>query len=427
MKASIHTLGCRLNQCETALIEDRLREAGYTLVPFGTSADLGIINTCTVTREADAKCRQTIRAFIRKNPQAYVAVIGCYSQLGYKTLAEIKGIDLILGTQEKLGVLDYVALGKNETPLIVRHRIQRDDFTIEPASDAAVTRRTNLKIQDGCNFMCSYCAIPFARGRSRSRDLDNLAAEARAMVQRGARELVLTGVNVGCYNHDGNTIVEVVERLNAIQNLKRIRISSIEPTTIPEGLFPLMNDPNHALVPYLHMPLQSGSDRILRAMKRKYPAREFLDFAKLAARSVRDLCIGTDVMVGFPGESDEDFERTAHILEEAPVAYAHVFKYSEREGAASSRIAEKVDPKVMNARSARLRRLSGRKRARFFERFLGTSCEVLFEQEEDGWWAGYTGNYIRVLARSRKELTNEIRSVKLREVRGDCVTGVIHD
>jgi threonylcarbamoyladenosine tRNA methylthiotransferase MtaB len=434
MKASIHTLGCRLNQYETALIEDRLREAGYALVPFGGPADLGIVNTCTVTREADAKCRQAVRSFIRRNPRAYMAVIGCYSQLGYKALAEIKGVDLILGTQEKLDVLEYVALGKNESPLIVRNRIQRDDFAIQPASDAAVTRRTNLKIQDGCNFMCSYCAIPFARGRSRSREMDNLVDEACTMVRRGARELILTGVNLGCYNHEGDTIIEVVARLNAIEGLTRIRISSIEPTTIPEDLFAMMDDPEHALVPYLHIPLQSGSNRILKAMKRKYTAEEFLEFVRLADRSVGDLCIGTDVMVGFPGESDEDFEGTVRLLEEGPVAYAHVFKYSEREGAASARIPGKVDPKVMSARSARLRRLAGRKRKRFFERHLGTSMEVLFEQEEvfskeeeAGYWSGYTGNYMRVLARSQYGLKNEIRSVKLRKISGDFVLGDVDD
>lgn len=426
-RAAIHTLGCRLNQSESSILMDLLRREGYAIVPFGEPADLGIVHTCTVTREADAKSRQLIRSFIRANPQAYTAVIGCYAQTGYRALAGIDGIDLICGNQEKLNLLDFVAQGKNATPLIVRDRLQRDDFTIAFAGDAPMERRANLKIQDGCNFMCSFCVIPFARGRSRSREISNLLEEARALVQRGAKELVLTGVNLGCYNYEGLDIADVVNRLNELPGLRRIRISSIEPTTIPEALLECMAAPDHALVPYLHIPLQSGSDHVLGLMKRKYTRREFTDFLDEANRRVPGLCIGTDIMVGMPGETEADFDETCAVLRDSPLAYAHVFKYSERDGTASQRIPDKVDPKTANRRSARVRRLSAQKRHAFYQRYLGTSVEVLFEQEQDGWWDGYTGNYVRVAARSTKRLRNELGRVRLERIHGDVAIGTSDD
>ncbi len=426
-RASLHTLGCRLNQSETQIIREKLEARGYEIVPFGAPAELGIINTCTVTNEADAKSRKLIRSFIRSNPGAYVAVIGCYSQMGHRALSEIEGIDLIVGNQEKLNVLDFVEAGKNERPLVVRDTILRDDFTIVTEGVSPMTRRANLKIQDGCDFMCSFCVIPFARGRARSRDLDNLLEEARGRVRRGAKELVLTGVNVGTYAWRGHTLVDVLDRLDAIEGLERIRISSIEPTTIPRDLFGRMNDPDHALVPYLHIPLQSGSDRVLELMRRKYTRKEFIDFVEAAAREVDDLCIGTDILVGSPGEGQEDFEQTCELIEYGPFAYAHVFKYSERDGTAAVRYAGKVDEQEKSRRSARVRRLSALKLSRYHERFRGRRMRVLFERRKDGWWSGYTGNYIRVSVCSDDILENRVREVTLEESCGDFVTGRVAD
>ena len=422
-RASVHTLGCRLNQSESTMLMEKLAEAGYDLVPFGEPADLGIINTCTVTHEADAKSRKLVRSFIRKNPHAYTAVIGCYAQMGSKALAEIDGVDLIVGNQEKLNVLDYVAQGKNPAPLVVRDRIVRDDFTIEPVGGTGFSRRANLKVQDGCDFMCSFCIIPFARGRARSRAMDNLLGEARALVERGAKELVLTGVNIGTYAYDGYTMLDIVDRLNDIDGIARIRISSIEPTTIPDALFERMNARDHALVPYLHIPLQSGSDAILSAMRRKYTRAEFLAFIEAAHAAVLGLCIGTDIMVGFPGETERDFEDTCVLLAESPLVYAHVFKYSERDGTASLRLPGKVDPRVQNARSARLRLISAHKQREFHERHFGRELEVLFEQQENGYWTGYTGNYIRVAVCSDNALENQLRSVHLTGHLGDMALG----
>lgn len=422
-RASVHTLGCRLNQSESTLLLEKLAEAGYEVVPFGEPADLGIVNTCTVTHEADAKSRKLVRSFIRRNPHAYTAVIGCYAQMGSKALSEIEGIDLIVGNQEKLNVLDYVAHGKNPSPMIVRDRIVRDDFTIEPVGGTGLHRRANLKVQDGCDFMCAFCIIPFARGRARSRAMDNLLEEAHALVARGAKEIVLTGVNIGTYAYEGLALLDVTDRLNDIEGLARIRISSIEPTTIPGALFERMSDVGHALVPYLHIPLQSGSDVVLKAMRRQYTRGDYMAFIEKADAMVPDICIGTDIMVGFPGETDRDFEDTASLLADSPLVYAHVFKYSERDGTASQRMAGKIDPHVQNARSARLRLISARKQRQFHERHAGREADVLFEQEENGYWTGYTGNYIRVAVCSEEALENRLRRVRLTGHLGDMASG----
>ena len=423
-RASLYTLGCRLNQSETQLIGERLVDAGYTLVPFGEPAELGIVHTCTVTNEADAKSRKAVRGFIRKNPDAYMAVIGCYAQMDPKTLSAIEGVDLIVGNQEKLNVLDYVTQGKNEHPLIVHDRITRDDFSIELTPQASkIARRTNLKIQDGCDFMCSFCVIPFARGRARSRDLDNLLEEARGLVARGAKELVLTGVNIGTYASEGRTLVEVVDALNAIQGLRRIRISSIEPTTIPEALFDRMNDPAHALVPYLHIPLQSGSNRVLESMRRLYTRETYLEFIEMAQARVPGICIGTDILVGAPGETEADFEATCNLLETSPLAYAHVFKYSARAGTAATRYPDQVPPETRNRRGAILRRLSAGKTREFHARQLNTTVEVLFESQQNGYWQGYTGNFVRVSVCSDAILSNALREVTLEEAFGEFVSG----
>jgi threonylcarbamoyladenosine tRNA methylthiotransferase MtaB len=309
-RAVVHTLGCRLNQAESHMLRDQLAANGYVVVPFGEQADLGIINTCTVTREADAKCRKSIRQFIKANPAAFTAVIGCYSQMGAAEIAAIPGVDLIVGNQDKFAVLDYVGHGKNEQPVILRDRISPADFSLTYVGDIPFDKRANLKVQDGCDFMCSFCIIPFARGRARSREWGNTIGEARAAAARGIKELVLTGVNIGTYDNADNGIVELVDALNEIPGLIRLRISSIEPTTVPLELLDRMADPDHILLPYLHLPLQSGCDKVLGLMRRKYSMSEYTTFVEEAFRRVPGLCLGTDIMVGFTGETEADFEET---------------------------------------------------------------------------------------------------------------------
>lgn len=425
-KAALHTLGCRLNQSETNHIRDQLVEQGYTIVPFEEEADLAIINTCTVTRLADSKSRTAIRQFTRRNPEAITAVIGCYSQMGYKEISQIEGVDLIIGNQEKHNVLDYLGDSKNEKPVIIRDKIDRDDFSISLVGDLPFTQRANLKIQDGCDFMCTFCIIPFARGRARSRDFANLMEDARNLVSRGVRELILTGVNLGTYDHSDRTIVDITDALNELPGLSRIRISSIEPTTIPTELFSRMADPEHVLLPYLHIPLQAGSDSILKAMRRKYSLAEFLDFIHLAEESVPDLCIGTDILVGFPGETPELFDTTCQTFLDGPFAYCHVFTYSEREGTPSTKMDDVVPIPERKNRSAHLRRLSAKKRHDYFEQHLGRTYPVLFENLREGTFPGYTPNYIRtIIPENGEDLTNRQGLVRLDSISADFVEGTL--
>ncbi|MDQ8186883.1 tRNA (N(6)-L-threonylcarbamoyladenosine(37)-C(2))-methylthiotransferase MtaB [Pelagicoccus sp. SDUM812002] len=430
-RASLHTLGCRLNQSETLLIEQGLQNRGYEIVPFGEEADLGIINTCTVTNLADSKCRQTIRQFVRKNPQAYTAVVGCYSQMGAKEISEIGGVDLIIGNQEKLSVIDYIGQEKNEKPVIVREKISQADFSIHNFGDVPFNQRANLKVQDGCSFVCSFCIIPFARGAARARDLGNLLKEARLKASQGIREIVITGVNIGTYHTEDGDLLKVLEGLNAIEGIDRIRISSIEPTTIPTELFGLMNDPQHALLPFFHIPLQSGCDKVLKEMRRRYTISEYLEFLHLAHDSVPDVYIGSDIMVGFPGETENDFQETCSVFLENPFDFCHVFSYSERRGTMAARRADQIDIPERARRSAYLRRLSSKKRYDMYERYLGQEMRVLFENPKPDSWPSYTDNYIRVvvprfgyLAEEKGvDLANRCGRVRLTRVAADYVEG----
>ena len=428
-RASLHTLGCRLNQSETLLIQQRLKDEGYEIVPFGEPADLGIINTCTVTNLADSKCRQSIRQFTRRNPDAYTAVIGCYSQMGSKEIAAIEGVDLIIGNQEKMSVVDFIGQEKNEKPIIIREKISRDDFSVSYFGDAPFNQRANIKIQDGCSFVCSFCIIPFARGASRSRDFENILAEARAKAAQGVKELVITGVNIGTYETKEGDLLRVLESLNAVEGIERIRISSIEPTTIPTELFDWMNDSQHALLPFFHIPLQAGSDKVLKEMRRKYTISEYLEFLHLAHDSVKNLYLGTDIMVGFPGETEKEFEETCRVFLENPFDFCHVFSFSEREGTVAARRADQVQLEERQRRSAHLRRLSSKKRYDFYEAHLGTTMRVLFENPKPDFWPAYTDNYIRVVAPRNalngEDLATRCAEVRLNSVAADFVEGEI--
>ena len=426
-RAAFYTLGCRLNQAETALIEDRLQAAGYTVVPYGEPVDLCIVNTCTVTQEADAKSRKMIRACIRANPDAFVAVIGCYAQVAAETLAGIPGVDLVLGNQHKLQLVDYVKLGKNAQPQIVCDAISAEDFVIGACEGEGLSRRINLKIQDGCDCQCAYCIIPTARGPARSRDYDDLIEEAALLAGRGVRELVLSGVNVGAYRFGARTLVDVVDGLNAISGLARVRIGSIEMTAVPEALLERMADTTHILTPHLHLPLQSGSDHVLAAMQRPYTMAEYCDFTEQACKRVSDLTIGADIMVGFPGETEDDVADTLAVLRDCPIAYAHVFQYSDRKGTVAQRRSDKIAPPIMEVRSCRVRDLATRKRQEFHVRHLGKCLTVLFEEKQGDSWFGYTGNYLRVGVCCPDNQANLLATVRLQEDRGEYVSGVLEN
>ena len=415
VKASFYTLGCRLNQAETAIIAKSLKSRGFEVTDFGEPADLTVINTCTVTEQADAKCRQAVRKILRQNPDTYVAVVGCYAQMSVDTIREISGVDLIIGNEHKLQIADYIdGLKKQDTPLIVHSpKMSRGDFTIDSYGLYDNSTRANLKIQDGCNFVCSFCIIPTARGPARSRNLDDILREANKLVELGHQELVLTGVNVGTYCSDSHTIVSVLDELEKINDLKRIRISSIEPTTIPEKVISMMAD-SEKICKHLHIPLQSGDDRILKLMRRKHTSKEFIDFIEFVHKTVPDVGIGTDVMVGFPSEDDEAFINTKKVLADLPVSYYHVFTYSDRKGTASNGMDEKIPYDVKKKRTGILIEQGERKKRAFFESYLKKTMPVLIEQKnKDGYWTGYTSNYMQVAMGSDEDLHNKILPVRM--------------
>ena len=414
LRASLHTIGCRLNQAETAVLADQLRSQGYELVEFGQPSDLFVLNTCSVTASAESDCRNLVRRMRRASPDAFIAVTGCYAQTGVEVLRKMGEVDLIVGTQHKMELPRYItSLVRRPVPEVLHTRtIARDDFTVEGVGDYEETR-ANLKVQDGCNFMCSFCLIPFARGHERSRRLDDLLREAEGLVTRGHREVVITGVNVGRYCSDGLTLLDVVESLERIPGVNRIRISSIEPTTISDALLERMAGPSK-LCPYLHVPLQSGDDDVLRAMNRRYTAREYADFVEKAIRLVPDLGLGTDVMAGFPVESEAAFANTRALLEDLPFAYFHVFSYSPRPGTAAIKFPDRIASKTIKTRSAILCGLSRAKRLNFYQRHIGGTVDVLFEtRNQQGFFTGLTPNYIRVGVQSGEDLANQIHAVTL--------------
>lgn len=395
---SFHTLGCRLNQAETATIAKSFQARQYEVVPFTQAADVCVINTCTVTEHSDAKNRQAIRAIHRQNPHACIAVIGCYPQMEAEGLQALAGVKLVMGNAEKLRVVDYIEAAKRSSEtLVINPKISRNAFTEPVFQWEGLTTRSYLKVQDGCDFMCSFCVIPFSRGRSRSRKLANLLEEAQGLVEAGSKEIVLTGVNLGTYAEESHTLMDVVDALQELPNLLRIRISSIEPTTVQGGLIERMADASHKLVPFLHLPLQSGSATILAQMKRRYNPALYRKEVFAAYEKIPDLCVGTDVMVGFPGETEEAFGETWELLASLPLAYFHVFPFSERKGTPALRLAGKVLPEEKKRRGAVLRELSVEKRQAFYEKFIGTTRLVLLEAPNaTGEIAGYTDNYIKV-------------------------------
>ena len=423
-KASVQALGCRLNEYEGRLIEGKLRNQGYDIVPFGEKADLGVINTCTVTNEADAKSRNVIRRFARNNPHATTVVVGCYSQISANEVAMVEGVDYVIGNHDKLNFLNYIGEEKPETPVIVRERIDREDFTVGYVGETHFEQRANLKIQDGCDFMCSFCVIPFARGRARSRDWDDIFTEAKEMIRKGVREIVLTGVNLGTYQSEKRSFIDLIISLTELEGLQRLRISSIEPTTIPAEIFPLMNAPTNPLMPYLHVPMQSGCDKILGLMKRKYSLNEMKEFFHEVIQQIPEICIGTDLMTGFPGEEEADFQETCETFLSGPFSYCHVFTYSERDGTASQRLSNQVPMEIRRKRSSKLRSLSASKKMDWHQNQIGKVFNVLIENPKNGMYAGYTENYLKIMiGEDHPELANKFARVRVKEAMPEYCLG----
>jgi len=427
-RVAFSTIGCRLNQAETALLKDGFQRRGFLPVEYGQDTDVLVLNSCTVTEGAEADCRRLVRQTLRQSPQAFVAVTGCYAQTGLEALRRIEGIDLIVGNQFKMQLPDILPSvlqqGKRSVPRVHHERMDPENFLLEGVGDYSTTR-ANLKIQDGCQFMCAFCLIPFARGRERSRLVDDAVREAKELVERGHRELVLTGVNIGQYQDEAIDLLGLISRLEAIGGLERIRISSIEPTTIPEGLLEHMQS-SQKLCRFLHVPLQSGDDTMLRRMNRRYSVREYQEAMGCTMRMIPDVCFGTDVMVGFPGEGPTEFANTLALIQDLPFAYLHVFSFSPRPGTAATKMSDTVSPTIIKERSRILRELSWQKRKAFQQRFLGRELAVLFEEEVNGTWTGLTDHYLRVDVRSSLDLKNTIQSVWATGVMTDRVMGLLN-
>ncbi len=416
-RASLHSLGCRLNQAETSVLESQLRSRGYTVVAWGEPTDLLVVNTCSVTAEAERTCRYVIRKTLKHSPDAYVAVTGCYAQTGMHQLRSIPGIDLIVGNQFKSDLPSFLptpeALRKQRTPELVHTRtIARDEFVLPEFGESDATRAA-LKIQDGCNVMCSFCLIPFARGHERSRLLEDILVEAEWQGARGRRELVLTGVNIGRFFSRGVDLSGLIDRLEGVKGIRRIRLSSIEPTTVTESLLERIAA-GGKLCPYLHVPLQSGNDAVLGAMNRPYDVASFTSLIERSLTKVPHLALGTDLMVGFPGESEQAFQDTVDLCSRLPFFYFHVFTFSKRPGTAAAKMLHNVAPHVARRRAQTLGELSRQKRLAFAERWIGSSVAVLFEDgETEGLRLGTTPQFLKVGVVSEAALSGQMRVVRI--------------
>lgn len=394
----------------------------YQIVDYRHSPDVVIVNTCTVTENGDADTRRLVNKVRRINPEVKIALVGCQAQVQKEKLLELPNVQWVVGNARKMEMEKILSESGSDSPQLIAPTIRKESFTIPFVGFDSKHTRANLKIQDGCDFFCSFCEIPYARGRARSREFEDILREARRLAAAGHHELVLTGINIGTYSYRNKTLVEVLNALERVEDLWRIRISSIEPTTIAGGIVAKMAQRNK-LCRYLHIPLQSGSDEILSAMKRKYTVREFSDFLAAAHQAAPDACLGTDIIVGFPGETDALFEETYHLLLELPFTYFHVFSYSDRDHARSSRSEDKVPREIIARRSQRLRELSARKRRMYFQKFLGKTELVLFEQQKNDFWSGVTDTYIRVKVESDLNLENQLLPVRLERIENQVMIG----
>ncbi|MCH7548607.1 MAG: tRNA (N(6)-L-threonylcarbamoyladenosine(37)-C(2))-methylthiotransferase MtaB [Candidatus Krumholzibacteriota bacterium] len=414
-KIAFDTFGCRLNQAESATLHDQFIARGYEVTDDVLEADLYVVNTCTLTSQATSKCRRRIRSVARRNPDACIAAIGCYAQTDAEQLAKIEGIDYIVGTADKLRLVEIIPSPvKLPDPLIVRGPVTKDTFTIGGVGHYPASTRANLKVQEGCDFVCAFCIIPRSRGRARSREFGDVVREAHELVRSGHRELILTGVNMGTYRDGPHTLGDVIKALTDIDGLDRIRLSSIEPTTIDDTVIDEMANGAGKLCPYLHVPLQSGDDGVLERMRRRYTAAEYRHFMERVVERVPGVGLGTDIMVGFPGESDEAFESSVRLITELPYTHIHVFSFSPRPRTSAFHMSDPVAPETVRARSARMRRLGERKKAEYYAAQEGSVLRVLFEERAcDGTFVGFSDNYVKVSVETEADLSNRLADVRV--------------
>jgi threonylcarbamoyladenosine tRNA methylthiotransferase MtaB len=425
-KVAFHTLGCKLNFSETATIASQMEAADFEKVSFDSKADVYVINTCSVTENADKRFKEIVKKTQKINEKAFVAAVGCYAQLKPEALADVDGVDLVLGATEKFNLTAYLNdLTKQEVGTVHACEIEEADFYV---GGYAVGERTRafLKVQDGCDYKCTYCTIPLARGISRSDTLENVLKNAQEIASKGIKEIVLTGVNIGDYGKGefGNkkhlhTFFDLVQALEKIPGISRLRISSIEPNLLKNETIDMVSK-SRVFVPHFHIPLQSGSDTVLKKMKRRYLTGLYRDRITTIQRQMPHACIGVDVIVGFPGETEEDFLETYAFLNQLGVSYLHVFTYSERDRTEAAGMSEVVPMAVRNKRSKMLRGLSVKLRRAFYESQIETKRTVLFEGEnKKGYIHGFTENYVKVKTPWDPALVNTVAEVRLKDIDDD--------
>jgi threonylcarbamoyladenosine tRNA methylthiotransferase MtaB len=416
-KVAFYTLGCKLNFSETSTISRLFEKNGYTKVEFQESADIYIINTCSVTDHADKKCRKVVKEALKYSPGAFIAIIGCYAQLKPEEISRIPGVDAVLGASEKFRLIELLGtFEKKNKPVVISSEIAEatEYYCSYSMNDRT---RTFLKVQDGCDYSCSFCTIPLARGNSRSDRIENIIKTAEEIAANGIKEIVLTGVNIGDFGiiegKREKTFLDLIRELDKIKGIERFRISSIEPNLLSNEIIEFVSA-SEKFVPHFHIPLQSGSNKILKLMKRRYQ-RELYQERILAIKTLMPhCCIGVDVIVGFPGESEQDFLDTYNFLNELDISYLHVFTYSERPDTTAITLAGPVPGNIRHERTAKLRILSEKKRRYFYQQHLGSFQNVLFEQDaEEGLLHGFTGNYIKVSVKFDPLLVRELKEVKL--------------
>ena len=427
-KVAFYTLGCKLNFSETSTIARSFEQEGYIRVDFDDPADIYVINTCSVTENADKQFKQIVRKALKTNPKAFLAAVGCYAQLKPEELASVDGVDLVLGAKEKFNITQYIDdLTKNNEGIVHSCEISETDFYVGSYSIGDRTRAF-LKVQDGCDYKCTYCTIPMARGISRSDTIENIIANAKKISDKGIKEIVLTGVNIGDYGKGefGNkkhehTFLELVQALDNVEGIERLRISSIEPNLIKDETIDFIAQ-SKSFVPHFHIPLQSGSNDILKKMKRRYLRELYVSRVAKIREVMPDACIGVDVIVGFPGETDEHFLETYHFLNELDISYLHVFTYSERDNTEAVLMDGVVPDAVRAKRSKMLRGLSAKKRNAFYESQLGKEKTVLFESDnKQGYIHGFTENYVKVKVPWDPALVNTLHKVKLTKIDVDGI------
>jgi threonylcarbamoyladenosine tRNA methylthiotransferase MtaB len=421
---AFHTLGCKLNFAETSTIARSFKEAGWIKVEFGTPADVNIINTCSVTEQADKECRNIVGKALSANPASFIAVTGCFAQLKPQSIAGIQGVDLVLGASEKFNILHHLEhAGKNQNAKVVSCEIDTvTGFHNSWSSDDRT--RVFLKVQDGCDYGCTFCTIPLARGKSRSNTIENVIHDISTVLQQGAREIVLTGVNLGDFGITGEQAERhrFINLIHAIENIDadfRVRISSIEPNLLTEEIIEAVAA-SSTFMPHFHIPLQSGSNKILKLMRRRYLRELYAERVALIRKMIPHCCIGVDVITGFPGETEEDFMETFNFLKDLAVSYLHVFTYSERNNTLAAAMTDVVPVALRRERNKRLRNLSAKKLSAFYRQFCGERVNVLFEKgNSEGMMHGYSENYIRVKLPYDEQLANQVITVELDQVDDD--------